>query len=78
MDLSCLIRKVDMFNKLIAGREKAVIGGASAGVLALIGQLGVNGQMTLKEAIYALVTWVFTHIMVYVSTNSPTPPGSLE
>lgn len=59
-----------MFNKLIVGNEKAVVGGLSAGVLSLVGQLGVNGQMTVKEAIYAVGAWVITHLAVYISTNT--------
>jgi hypothetical protein len=59
-----------MFNKII-GNEKAVIGGLSAGILTLLGQLGVNNQMTLKEVVYALVTWVITHVVVYSTTNTP-------
>lgn len=63
-----------MFSNLLIGNEKAVLGGLSAGLLALLGQLGVNGQMTLKEAIYAIVTWVITHAVVWLSTNTPKKP----
>lgn len=66
-------------SNLILGNEKAIVGGLGAGVVALLGQVGVNSQITVKEAIYAVVTWVVTHILVYVTTNSPksispTPP----
>lgn len=69
--------RVIMLNKLIIGREKAVIGGLSAGILSLVGQLGVNGQMTLKEGIYAVATWLVTHLVIYTSTNTYTPPPTV-
>lgn len=62
-----------MISKLVVGHEKALLGGIAAGVLALLGQLGVNGQMTVKEAVYALVAWVGTHGIVYLSTNTDKP-----
>lgn len=60
-----------MFNKLLVGNEKAVVGGLSAGVVALLGQVGINSQLTLKEAVYAAVTWLITHVVVYATTNTP-------
>lgn len=63
-----------MFNKFLVGNEKACIGGVSAAAISLLGQLGVNGQLTLKEAVYAVVTWVFTHLVVWVTTNTPKAP----
>lgn len=62
-----------MFDNLILGNEKAVVGGLSAGLLTLLSQLGVNGQMTVKEAVYAGVSWVVTHILIYVVTNTEKP-----
>lgn len=63
-----------MFSNLIVSNEKAVIGGLSAGVLTLLSQLGVNSQMTLKEAVWAVVAWVITHLAVYATTNTQKPP----
>lgn len=60
-----------MFTTLLIGNEKAILGGLSAGLLALLGQLGVNGKMTVKEAIYAVLTWLFTHAVIWLTTNSP-------
>lgn len=59
-----------MFNKLLAGQEKAIIGGAVAGILALLGQVGVNSQITLKEGIAAVVTWLVTHAFIWLTTNT--------
>ena len=66
-----------MFSKLLIGNEKSIIGGISAGVLSLGGQVGVNGQLTLKEGAYSIVTWVITHLVIWITTNSstPTPPA---
>lgn len=62
-----------MLNKLITGQEKAIIGGATAGVLTLLALVGISGQMTVKEAVYALVSWLFTHALVWTATNTPKP-----
>lgn len=59
-----------MFNKFIVGNEKSIIGATAAGIVSLLGQVGVSGQMTLKEAIYSLVTALFTHLTVWTSTNT--------
>lgn len=59
-----------MLNSLISGKEKAVLGGLSAGVLALLGQLGVNSNLTIKEGVYAAITWLGTHFVIWLTTNS--------
>lgn len=59
-----------MFSKFIMGNEKAIIGAISAGIVSLLGQVGVSGQMTIKEVIYSLVTALFTHATVWSSTNT--------
>ena len=61
-----------MIGKYVIGNEKALIGGLSAGILSLLGQFGVNNQLTLKEAAYSLAAWVVTHVAVYLTTNTPT------
>jgi hypothetical protein len=60
-----------MIQKYIIGNEKAIIGGLSAGILTLVSQIGVNGQMTIKEAAYSVASWVVTHVLVYITTNTP-------
>lgn len=59
-----------MFNKLIIGNEKAIIGAIAAGTVSLLGQVGVSGQMTVKEAVYSLLTAAATHVTVWTSTNT--------
>lgn len=54
----------------ILGNEKAIIGGLSAGILSLLSSVGITGQMTVKDAAYAVATWVITHVVVYLTTNS--------
>lgn len=54
----------------ILGNEKAITGGLSAGILTLLSSVGITGQMTVKNAVYALAAWVVTHIVVYLTTNS--------
>lgn len=54
---------------LIEGQEKAVTGGAVSGILSLLAMVGVSGDMTVKEVVLALVTWVLTHAAVYLKTN---------
>lgn len=63
-----------IFKNRIVGNEKAVVGGLTAGILSLLALVGVSGQMTVKEAVYALVTWLFTHVLVWTSTNSKIEP----
>lgn len=65
-----------MFKKYILGNEKAIIGSLAAGIVSLLGQVGVNGQMTVKEAIYSVLTLVATHAAVWTSTNSSVQPES--
>jgi hypothetical protein len=59
---------------VVTGKEKAFLGGLGAGITALVGQVAVNQQITLKEVLYAAATWVVTHIFVYYTTNSSVPP----
>ena len=63
-----------MFKKLVVGNEKAIIGGVIAALLTVLAQLGVNGNMTIKSALYALGNYVLTHTAVWVTTNTPDVP----
>ena len=63
-----------MFNKYLVGNEKAIVGGLGAGVVSLLGQFGVSSQLTLKEALYSVLTWIVTHVLVYHTTNTPKAP----
>lgn len=54
---------------IIEGQQKAVVGGFASGVLSLLAQVGVNGDMTVKEALVALGTWVVTHAAVWYTSN---------
>lgn len=59
----------DLLLTLIEGKQKAVIGGVVSGVLVLLAQVGVNGDMTLKEALVALGSWAVTHVVVHQTAN---------
>lgn len=54
----------------ILGNEKAIVGGLSAGILTLLSSVGITGQMTVKDAVYAVATWVLTHVVIYLTANS--------
>jgi hypothetical protein len=54
----------------ILGKEKAIVGGLSAGILTLLSTVGITGQMTVKSAIYAVVAWVVTHVVIFLTANS--------
>jgi uncharacterized membrane protein YcaP (DUF421 family) len=55
---------------IVTGKEKAFLGGLGAGITSLAGQVAVNQQITLKEVMYAVSTWIVTHIFVYYTTNT--------
>lgn len=54
----------------ILGKEKAIVGGLSAGVLTLLSAVGITGQMTVKNAVYAVAAWIVTHVVIYLTANS--------
>lgn len=56
--------------KFLVGQEKAIVGAISAGLLALLSQVGINSQVTVKEGVFAGVTAVVTHVMVWLTTNT--------
>lgn len=58
---------------LLIGNEKALIGGIVSGIMALLAQVNISGQMTTKELVTSVVTWVVTHALVWLSTNTPKP-----
>lgn len=59
-----------MISKLILGQEKAVVGGIVTALLTLLSQVGVNGQMTVHDALYALVAWIIAHFVIWLTTNT--------
>lgn len=58
----------------ILGNEKAIIAGVTSGLLSLLAQVKITGQMTTKEVVTALVTWVFVHATTWLASNSNKPP----
>jgi hypothetical protein len=63
-----------MITNLLIGNEKALNGGLAAGIVSLLGQVGVSGQVTVKEAAYSLATWVVAHIVIWLTTNTKKTP----
>lgn len=59
----------DLILNLVAGKQKAVVGGLVAGVLSLLSTVGVSGDLTVKEALLAAASWVVTHGLVYLKAN---------
>ena len=57
----------------ITGNEKAVMGGLIAGLATIIVQLQQSGQLTLHEVLVSLGAYVFTHLSVWVTTNTKPP-----
>ena len=58
----------------ITGSEKAFLGGIVSGLVTLIVQLQQSGQFTTKEAAYSVGAYIFTHIAVWLTTNTPKSP----
>lgn len=59
------------WKNLLLGNEKALVGGITAGALSLLALVGVTGNMTVKEALYALGSWVVTHATVWLTSTTP-------
>lgn len=63
---------------VITGKEKAFIGGLGAGVTAFAGQLAAtNGKVDVKTLAWSVGAWVFTHLFVYYTTDTPVTEQSL-
>lgn len=63
---------------VITGKEKAFIGGLGAGITAFAGQLSAtNGKLDTKTLICSLGAWLFTHLFVYYTTNTPVTEQTL-
>jgi hypothetical protein len=59
----------DLILSILQGKQKAIVGGAVAGILVLLAQVGVNGDMTFKDALTTLGSWVLTHAVVWKVEN---------
>jgi hypothetical protein len=59
----------DIVISIIEGKQKAVVGGAVAGILTLLALVGVNGDLTVKEALVALGNLALTHFAVHQTEN---------
>lgn len=55
----------------ITGKEKAFIGGLGAGMVAFAGQLSANSNVDVKTVAWSLGAWLFTHVVVYYTTDTP-------
>lgn len=58
-----------IYGVLVYGKEKAVVSAVVSFALSLLGQVGVNGEMTVKEALTSLGISVLTHASVYYTNN---------
>lgn len=59
----------DIYELVVVGKQKALLGGFVAGALSLLGYVGITGDMTVKEALYAIGVWVITHGAIYFKAN---------
>lgn len=66
-----------MLTNLLIGNEKAIIGGLTSGILTLLAQVNITGQMTTKELVTSAATWGVTHLAVWLGTNSKKLPSSI-
>lgn len=58
-----------LYTLLVYGKEKAVTGGIVAGGLSLLALVGVTGEITVKELLTSIATWVVAHLAVYLKSN---------
>lgn len=61
---------MNLYDLLIKGKEKAVVGFVVVAVLGALSSIGVNGDMTVKEAVNVIVTAVVTYVTVYLKRNN--------
>jgi hypothetical protein len=59
----------DLFLTIIEGKQKAVVAGVVTALLVLLAQVGVDGDMTVKDALTALGSWIVTHYLVWATRN---------
>lgn len=59
----------DLYELLIVGKEKAIVGFAVSGLLTLLAMLNISGDMTVEQALTVLATAVLTGISVYAKRN---------
>lgn len=59
-----------LYNLLVLGKEKALVGGATAGLLSLLAQVGISGNLTVKEVVFSACNWVVAHGLVYLKRNA--------
>lgn len=58
-----------LYQFVVAGNQKAIVGGLVAGVLSLLTMVNISGQMTVREALFAIGTWLVTHSLVWFKAN---------
>jgi hypothetical protein len=69
---------MNTLSQLILGQEKAAVAGATSGILALLAQVGVNGNLTLKDTITAVLVWLVSHTAVYLTKNKNLPESTKD
>jgi len=58
-----------VYDALVVGQQKAVIGFLVSGIVSLCLLIGISGDMTVREAVSGLVTGLLTGISVWLKTN---------
>jgi len=59
-----------VYKWLVLGNEKAIVGFLVSGLLALLATANVSGEMTVDEALTALLTGALTAVTVWVKANN--------
>jgi len=59
----------NLYELLVAGKEKAIVGFAVSGLITLLAMLNISGDMTVEQALTVIVTAVLTGASVYVKRN---------
>lgn len=61
---------MNLYEMLVVGKEKAVLGFVIPLLLSLLGQWGITGHMTVEQALTALGTGALTGLGVYFKSNT--------
>jgi len=58
-----------LYELLVVGNEKALVGFVVSGILSAFAVVGINGDMTVRDALAVALTALLTALSVYFKSN---------
>jgi hypothetical protein len=59
----------NLYQLLVVGNQKAIVGFVVSAILSAVAVFGINGDMTVREALAVSLTGLLTALSVYFKSN---------